>query len=97
MGGAAPPWRFCRSAHVQTQAPRSWGLLLPQGTAEVFVKYISVCIWVKACVLFLKYIYSYLRSSVPTPAGQKGIEKPSISKASLKSSVEATKECVRPA
>ena len=38
-GGAAPPWIFCRSAHVQTQAPRRWRLLLPTGAAEVFLKY----------------------------------------------------------
>ena len=37
--GAAPPWRFCRSAHVQTQAPRRWELLLPKGAAEFFWKY----------------------------------------------------------
>ena len=38
-GGVAPPWRFCRSAHEQTQAPRSWGLMLPKGAAEIFLKY----------------------------------------------------------
>ena len=38
-GGAAHPWRFCRSAHEQTQAPRSLGLLLPKGATEVFLKY----------------------------------------------------------
>ena len=38
-GWAAPPWRFSISAHEQTQAPRSWGLLLPKGAAEFFLKY----------------------------------------------------------
>ena len=38
-GGAAPPWRFCRSAHVQNQAPHGWRLMLPKGAAEVFLKY----------------------------------------------------------
>ena len=44
-GGAAPPWRFCRSAHEQTQAPRSSGLLLPKGAAEVFLKYTGCQGW----------------------------------------------------
>ena len=58
--GAAPPWRFCRSAHVQTQAPCSWGLLLPKGAAEVFLKYtgcyvnILICCW-GCCSIWFGY------------------------------------------
>ena len=39
MGLGSSSLEILQVAHEQTQAPCSWGLLLPKGAAEFFLKY----------------------------------------------------------